>query len=63
MQTMNDRRIAQARACGFKFFAGAEYRVELPNGGNARFDDFDAAFYANSKNNGMMTGRGRIRPI
>lgn len=63
MQTMNSRNIAQARARGFKFFAGAEYRVELPSGGNARFDDFDSAFYANIKNSGTLTGRGRIRPI
>lgn len=61
--TAHDRYLAEVRAQGYKMAAIAEYRVELPGGGNARFDDYDSAYYASMRNGGTLTGRGRVRKL
>jgi hypothetical protein len=40
----------------------AEYTVTLANG-NARFDDFHVAYWANVRNQGKLTGRSKLRPV
>ena len=40
--------------------AHAEYQVTVANG-NARYDDYNAAFWAAQRNDGKLTGRSKLR--